>query len=50
MTLTDPKTPQGKQVPGGKHMKAIVFTHYGPPDVLQPKKVAKPTRHQTMKS
>ena len=43
MTQTDSKTPQADQLPGGRLMKAIVFTQYGPPDVLQLTEVAIPT-------
>src|SRR5437763_1002498 len=52
MTQTDPKTPRADQFQGdheefqvasGDTMKAIVHTHYGSPDILQLKEVARPT-------
>jgi hypothetical protein len=43
MTQTDSKTPQGEQLLGGILMKAMIFTKYGAPDVLQLTEVAKPT-------
>jgi len=47
MTQTNLKTSQGDreafQVASGNTMKAVVNTHYGSPDVLQLKEVARPT-------
>ena len=47
MTQTEPKTPRGGreelQAASGDTMKAMVYTKYGSPDVLQFKEVAKPT-------
>jgi NADPH:quinone reductase-like Zn-dependent oxidoreductase len=47
MTQTDSKTPRGDReelhVASGDTMKAIVYTHYGSPDVLQFNEVERPT-------
>src|SRR5436189_4194015 len=52
MTQTHPKTPRADQFQGdreefqvasGDTMKAIVQTHYGSPDIIQLKEVARPT-------
>ena len=47
MTQTDSKTPRGDReelhVASGDTMKAIVYAHYGSPDVLQLNEVARPT-------
>jgi NADPH:quinone reductase-like Zn-dependent oxidoreductase len=47
MTQTDSKTPRGDReelhVASGDTMKAIVYAHYGSPDVLELNEVARPT-------